>query len=80
MVRNQLAMRFIQTEGGVHLYVRTRKLLFRISGTAGRTALKCGMWERGPPAMCFAQAMDRVSISARAHPFPVFRERLDALR
>ena len=42
-VRDQLAMRFKLLRGGMHLHVRTRASLFRISGTAGRIALKFGM-------------------------------------
>ena len=40
VVRDQLARQFTQTQGRVHLHVRTCVPLFRISGTAGRIALK----------------------------------------
>ena len=45
VVRDQLARQFSQTTDGVHLRVRLRTYvpLFRISGTAGRIALKFGM-------------------------------------
>ena len=38
---DQLAVRFIEDNGGVRLQVRTA---FRTSGTAGRFALKIGVW------------------------------------
>ena len=44
VVRDPLAMRFTLLRGGVHLHVRTCAPLFRISETAGRIALKFGIW------------------------------------
>ena len=43
VVRVQLSWQFTSTRAGVHLHVRTCVPLFRISGTAGRTALKFGI-------------------------------------
>ena len=46
------AKRFTKLEGGVQLYVRMcivqLRPLFRISGTAERTALNFGVWLRDP--------------------------------
>ena len=40
--RSRLAKRFTEVDGGVHVHVRPPP--FRISGTAGRIALKIGVW------------------------------------
>ena len=44
VVRDPLAWRFTKVDGGVQVHVRTCASLFRISGTAGRIALKLGVW------------------------------------
>ena len=44
VVRDPLVMHLTQTNGGVHLHVHTRESLFRISETAGCTALNVGVW------------------------------------
>ena len=43
VARDPLAKLFAKVNGGAHLHVRTCPL-FRISETAGRIALKFGMW------------------------------------
>ena len=44
VARDPLALRFTKVNGGVQVHVRTYAPLFRISGTAGRIALKLGVW------------------------------------
>ena len=44
VARDQLARLFTEVDDGVQLHVRTCATLFRISGTAGRIALKFGVW------------------------------------
>ena len=44
VARDPLAWRFTKANDGVQVHVRTCTPLFRISGTAGRIALKLGVW------------------------------------
>ena len=44
VVRDSLAWRFTKVNAGVEVHVRTCAPLFRISGAAGRIALKLGLW------------------------------------
>ena len=44
VVRDLLAWRFTKVNGGVRVHVHTCAPLFRISGTAGRIALRLGVW------------------------------------
>ena len=64
-------MRFIQTEGGSHLRMRTCVPLFRMSRTAGHVTLKllCGL--RSPMRVTYALAV--VPISARENVLTLFR-------
>ena len=62
VVRDPFAWRISKFNERIHVHVRTCTPLLRISGTAGRIALKLG-GVRGPLAMRFTQN----GISARAH-------------
>ena len=44
VARDLLARHFTEVDDGAQLHVRTCAPLFRISGTAGRIALKSGVW------------------------------------
>ena len=44
VVGDPLAKRFTEVNGGVQMHVRTCAPPFRILGTAGRIALKFGVW------------------------------------
>ena len=52
MVRDPLARLFAEVNDGAQLHVRT---FFRITETAGRIALKFGMWFRDPLAKRFTK-------------------------
>ena len=64
VIRDPLAWRFTKVNGGVQVRVRTRAAVFRISGTAGRIALKRGMWLQDH-WLCTLHGMGGIRTNAR---------------
>ena len=81
VVRDQLTKRLTEVEGGVQVHVRTCSSLFSISVTAGRTALKFGVW-LGDHYLSVLHRMGDICTGARAtvthfkhvYSFPLVRD------
>ena len=75
-------MHFTQAMNTVHLHVRTCRCapFFLISETAGRIVLKFGVWlETHYLGVLQKSRVAYNNTCRRAHPFSVYRERLDGL-
>ena len=75
----QVAMIFTQVRRGMHMHVRTCTHLFNISETAGRIALKFGVWLGTHILRALHASGGCICTCARSHPFSMPRELLGGL-
>ena len=72
MVRDPFARRFTEVDDGVQMHVRTFAPLFRISGTAGRIALKFWSAVRDPSVRRFREVNGGVQVHVRVGHFATY--------